>query len=168
MDIDIEGLERFADAAAAEARGNFKSLAAALAVRCGSPIEQRLAFAITVVFRTYGVEAPWRIEDHAWDRYGSDEPATGLYLQANVGKYRPDFLFDIRRRGQHRRALVIECDGHNFHERTKEQAARDRSRDRWMVSEHITVLRFTGSEIWRDAEECADQVFGAYQQAHED
>ena len=54
--------------------------------------------------------------------------------------------------------LAIECDGHDFHERTKEQAERDRSRDRWMIANGVQVIRFTGREIWRDPEECARQI----------
>lgn len=54
--------------------------------------------------------------------------------------------------------VAIECDGHRFHERTKEQAARDRSRDRTLTLEGWTVLRFTGSEIWRAPRACAKQV----------
>jgi hypothetical protein len=54
--------------------------------------------------------------------------------------------------------LIVECDGHDFHERTKEQARRDRSRDRYMTSLGFRVLRFTGSEIHRDAEACAQEI----------
>jgi len=46
--------------------------------------------------------------------------------------------------------FFVECDGHDFHERTKEQAERDRSKDRAFQAEGIPVLRFTGREIWRD------------------
>lgn len=46
--------------------------------------------------------------------------------------------------------LVVELDGHDFHERTKEQAQRDKSRDRAMTFDGWTVLRFTGSEVFRD------------------
>lgn len=56
------------------------------------------------------------------------------------------------------RKLIVECDGHNFHERTKEQAARDRSRDRAAILAGYDILRFTGSEIWNDAWGCAAQV----------
>jgi hypothetical protein len=56
------------------------------------------------------------------------------------------------------RRLVVECDGHDFHERTKEQAARDRSRDREGQLAGFTVFRFTGSELWRDAWGCAGKV----------
>ena len=56
------------------------------------------------------------------------------------------------------RKLVVECDGHDFHERTKEQAAKDRSRDRHLNAAGYDVFRFTGSELWRDPWGCADQV----------
>lgn len=55
--------------------------------------------------------------------------------------------------------LVVECDGHDYHERTKEQAARDRRRDRWCQQNNISVMRFTGSEIWADPTACALEVF---------
>lgn len=51
--------------------------------------------------------------------------------------------------------LVIECDGHEFHERTKEQAARDRARDRALQAAGITIMRFTGAELYRDPMKCA-------------
>jgi very-short-patch-repair endonuclease len=54
--------------------------------------------------------------------------------------------------------IVVECDGHDFHERTKEQAARDRSRDRRLQAAGHHVLRFTGSEIYRDPMKCAEEV----------
>jgi very-short-patch-repair endonuclease len=54
--------------------------------------------------------------------------------------------------------LIVECDGHDFHERTKEQAKRDRSRDRLAQCQGIPILRFTGSEIWNDPLGCGYQV----------
>ena len=79
------------------------------------------------------------------------------YTQADVGPYRADFLFQSWLGGQSR-SFVVECDGHDFHERTKKQAARDRTRDRWMIAQGITVLRFTGSEIWASPEKCASDI----------
>lgn len=46
--------------------------------------------------------------------------------------------------------IAVECDGHDFHERTREQAERDKRRDRDLQVEGWLVARFTGSEIWRD------------------
>lgn len=50
--------------------------------------------------------------------------------------------------------VAIELDGHDFHERTKEQAERDKSRDRLLQAAGWQVLRFTGSEVWRDPKRC--------------
>lgn len=57
-----------------------------------------------------------------------------------------------------REKVIVECDGHEFHERTKEQAAKDRARDRASVMGGYDVFRFTGSELWRDPMGCAEQV----------
>jgi very-short-patch-repair endonuclease len=70
--------------------------------------------------------------------------------------YRADISISDNDMGAH---VVLEADGHDFHERTKEQAARDRSRDRAMTAAGITVLRFTGSEIWRDPMRCASEAY---------
>jgi very-short-patch-repair endonuclease len=76
-----------------------------------------------------------------------------LWPQAHIGNYRVDFLFVNVSRGR-RRLVVVECDGHDFHERTKEQAAADKARDRFLVGHGYQVLRFTGSEIYRDPFGC--------------
>ena len=73
--------------------------------------------------------------------------------QHTLGNYRADFA--IMYQGHH---VIVEADGHDFHERTKEQAQRDRQRDRDMQLMGWRVLRFTGSEIHRDAVGCARQV----------
>lgn len=80
--------------------------------------------------------------------------------QVEIGKinnWRVDFLM-LAPAETHWRKLIVECDGHDFHERTKEQAARDRSRDRAAQSNGYEIFRFTGSEIWRDPMGCANQV----------
>lgn len=57
--------------------------------------------------------------------------------------------------------IVIECDGHDFHEKTKAQARKDRSRDRAIQIRDARILRFTGSEIWESAIQCAEQIVDA-------
>jgi len=54
--------------------------------------------------------------------------------------------------------VAIELDGHDFHERTKEQAAKDKSRDRDLQAAGWRVLRFTGSEVWRDPKRCVREM----------
>lgn len=54
--------------------------------------------------------------------------------------------------------LLIELDGHDFHERTKEQAVRDRRRDRWAQENRDPLLRFTGSEVTGDPRGVVSEV----------
>jgi very-short-patch-repair endonuclease len=54
--------------------------------------------------------------------------------------------------------LIVECDGHDYHERTTKQATRDRSRDRAFTRHGFVTYRFTGSEIFNAPLECADEV----------
>jgi very-short-patch-repair endonuclease len=55
--------------------------------------------------------------------------------------------------------MVVEADGHDYHDRTREQASRDRRRDRFMQANGWIVARFTGADIHRDADACAREVF---------
>ena len=65
--------------------------------------------------------------------------------------YRLDFAyFHPMHHGKGLVKIAIECDGHEFHEKTKEQAKRDKERDRYLQSEGWIVARFTGSEIFRN------------------
>lgn len=82
-----------------------------------------------------------------------------LQPQAKIGDMRVDFLCTVVDRAGALHKLVVECDGHDFHERTKDQAARDRSRDRTLQEMGHTVFRFTGSEIFNAPLKCACQVF---------
>jgi len=58
--------------------------------------------------------------------------------------------------------LILECDGHAFHEKTKYQAARDKRRDRALQSLGYKVFRFTGSEIYNDAISCAVEAIRGF------
>lgn len=78
--------------------------------------------------------------------------------QVEIFEYRVDFLVYPAVAGV--KAIVVECDGHDFHERTKEQAERDRSRDRRLQEAGYFVFRFTGRELFRDPFKCVEQVAG--------
>jgi hypothetical protein len=56
------------------------------------------------------------------------------------------------------RKLAIYADGHDYHEKTRAQARRDRSIDRRLQSLGYVVYRFTGSEIHRDVRSCCDFI----------
>lgn len=73
---------------------------------------------------------------------------------------RPDFVIGDIYDDYH---LFIECDGHNFHEKTKEQAAKDKSRDRAFAKAGYHIIRFTGSEIYNDPLRCAREAIEVFE-----
>lgn len=79
-------------------------------------------------------------------------------MQVRVLDWPVDFLLGVSDFNGGKHYAVVECDGHDFHERTKEQAARDRSRDRRLQEAGFRVFRFTGSELYRDPLGCAVEV----------
>lgn len=83
-----------------------------------------------------------------------------LQCQKKIGRHRVDFMASWSYE-DYPTKIIVECDGHNFHERTKEQAQRDRAKDREWQKSGYRVFRFTGSEIYRDAFKCATEVFEA-------
>lgn len=87
-------------------------------------------------------------------------PMAGLYLwpQIKIGPHRVDFLVGVTSHREEQSYAIIECDGHDFHERTKEQAQRDKSRDRYLIGRGFRVLRYTGSEIYRDPEAVWEEI----------
>jgi very-short-patch-repair endonuclease len=118
----------------------------------GSPIERLFHHAIMFSCQL-GV---------SWFEITFDEPTDiqklKIETQALVLDWPVDFLLTVKSEYGLVSRLVIECDGHEFHERTKEQAKRDRSRDRRLQDAGLTVYRFTGSEIYRNSFGCARQA----------
>lgn len=55
-------------------------------------------------------------------------------------------------------ALVIECDGHEFHQKTKKQVEKDNKREYDLKMNGWEILRFSGSEIYNEPMECADKI----------
>ncbi len=54
--------------------------------------------------------------------------------------------------------IFIECDGHDYHEKTKEQAKKDKSKDRMLKIGGLDVIRFTGSEITANPDKCVAEI----------
>ncbi len=66
---------------------------------------------------------------------------------------KPDMLI-----GNDTKAIAIYCDGHMYHQTTKEQAFRDKNIDRELQKMGFVVLRFTGSEIFNNIERCVEEI----------
>ncbi len=79
-------------------------------------------------------------------------------VKINGNNYRLDFLVDACCENSGRILLVVECDGHEFHERTKAQVKNDNKRQRNLQSNGYIVVRFSGSEIYEDPKYCCNQL----------
>jgi len=120
--------------------------------RCESPIEQLLAVNfIDLEFQLYA-------ELSILDKFKSVHIEPQKEVLANKRKYRLDFLIEVIF-DKNSFKFAIECDGHDFHERTKEQAARDKARERNLTMNGYRVVRFTGSEIWTDSTACISDLY---------
>jgi very-short-patch-repair endonuclease len=89
--------------------------------------------------------------------YGSasfEAKHASLFTQVKIDAYRIDLVVA----GGYSLVLV-ECDGRDFHERTKQQAAYDRERDRRLLIMGLPTIRFTGSEIVNYPEKCCEELF---------
>jgi very-short-patch-repair endonuclease len=75
--------------------------------------------------------------------------------QHPIGRYRADFVV-FHRYSPLR--VVVECDGFEYHGRTREQDTHDKKRDRYMSQNGYRVLRFTGSEIMQDVWSCVSEI----------
>ena len=91
------------------------------------------------------------------------------YLLREPKDYRLDFLLTLERdehegssesTGLVHAKVAVEVDGHDYHERTKEQAKRDRLRDRMLTQAGYFVMRYTGSEVYQDAHLQATEIEG--------
>ena len=95
----------------------------------------------------------------AFIKGSNDQLAIWVCNELQVGSYYVDFVLGTKCSETGVAVLVgVECDGHDFHEKTKEQAARDKARERFLVREGLTVVRFTGSEIFARPIVCALQA----------
>lgn len=95
-----------------------------------------------------------------------------LEPQVPVGNYRVDFVANPLEHFEMGRfptevtdalakilpKYAIEIDGFPYHDKTPEQAERDKRRDRYIQSQGYTVLRFAAREVLRDPRMCTGEV----------
>jgi hypothetical protein len=119
----------------------------------GTPLIRTAVVGTSLEFKNKSTERIYRVvlQHEVWDYAAGGEEGPEVPIA------RADFLVAI---GPYFYAgVIVEVDGHDFHEKTKEQAARDKSRDRAVlrVSRRPTV-RFAGSEIHADPVGCVKEV----------
>lgn len=106
----------------------------------------------TIGMRRSRTESP--IESNFYDAmqgycYGGElEPQ--IEINANGHRYRADFAIPSKK-------IVIELDGHEYH-KSKEQRTNDARRERDLQTAGWKVIRFTGTEVHRDAYKCAEDA----------
>jgi len=87
--------------------------------------------------------------------FNADSPDNEACCQHNIspqvviGIYKVDFVVDER--------FVIEIDGYDFH-KTKEQRESDYKRERYLLRNGYITVRFTGTEVFLDAYQCATEA----------
>lgn len=105
-----------------------------LRTQCESPIE--VAFWNTAYFEL--------------SKFGDFAP------QIPVGIYRLDFaLTDIEAAPILK--VAIEIDGHEYH-KSQEQREHDSAKDRYLMRNRWQVVRFTGSQVFNDAQGCVRET----------
>lgn len=55
--------------------------------------------------------------------------------------------------------IIVECDGHDFHEKTKKQVAYNNEREYAIKKAGYDILRFSGSQIYENPFKCANDIF---------
>jgi very-short-patch-repair endonuclease len=134
-----------------------------LAPKCESPIEIGMLqgfLALHLIypgFRIDGLRRPFVSENYE----------AKVFIQHVVANYRLDFAVHVTN-GTKSAWIAVECDGHDFHERTRDQAKRDKRRDRFLVGQGFRVLRFTGSEIYENSFACAVSVWEIARKIHDE
>lgn len=118
-----------------------------------SPIETILGAAVLLCFRAAGKPLLLCLPAEV-------EKAKGGLLfvpQFRWSIYRSDWaIYNTRTSG----AMLLECDGKEFHS-SADQRAHDLKKDAAAHDRGFLTMRFTGSEIHRDADGCAKKVYGA-------
>lgn len=148
---------------------------------CQSPIEARFLAGFLCLVSSNQV--PFILTNNLHDDFltinsNYNYPQFIISPQNNIGEYKVDFLIScidiipdhdnpvksksgmiIPGSKEIKNEIIVECDGHDFHEKTKKQAAKDKKRDRELQSLGFHIFRFTGSEIWKDPIKCAIDVY---------
>jgi hypothetical protein len=145
--------------------GNIRGIIEGVGAHCESALELALCLAVGIAARSqeYAVLFDFRGSRIFGDPEG--DVTVRVRPQVRFGDYRVDLLVSMQSiEGPddaitaRSKTAVVECDGFEFHDATKEQACCDRKRDRYLQSLGMPVLRFAGTEIWADVFACAGAI----------
>lgn len=127
-----------------------------------SPIEQMFVAAIHVMAKA-NFE---RINPPPLMGIGGEYNGNGVYVQPQfrVDKYRVDFRVErFGNCGHSTGVVLVELDGHEFHDKDQKQRSYEKARDRFLAKSGFVVLHFTGSDVAADPYKVAYEVLDAVQ-----
>lgn len=82
--------------------------------------------------------------------------ACDLEPQKTIGIYKVDFVYE---------SCAIEIDGYDYH-KTKEQREYDYNRERYLLKNGYTPIRFTGTEVFLDPDKCVREMHEIAEKIH--
>lgn len=125
-----------------------------------SPLELVMFSAISVAEKAMQLQ-PGHGADAWRDMRAARLARIDLQVAVPIGTYRADMVMEAKIDADdvEMPKVVIECDGFTFHDKTRDQAIRDRARDRYMQREGFVVARFAGDEIVEQPFACAFEVY---------
>ena len=138
--------------------------------KCQSPIESTLLGAMIIVFTRhhFSLHLGSDLDDHVGKviyKSSHRNSVISIVPQKKLDTYQVDFLITIYSpENDYKKSLIIECDGHDFHEKTKQQIAADKKRERHLQSLGYHIFRFSGSEITKDTMHCAEEILRKFPQ----
>lgn len=119
-------------------------------INCESPIEQLLAIEL----------ADSRLDEI--NIYNPFIDVVGIDKQKEITvknkKYRVDFLIPVIYKNQENINFIIECDGYEFHQKTKKQVENDNKRMRDLQEAGYEIIRFSGTEIYHKPYKCVMNI----------
>jgi very-short-patch-repair endonuclease len=118
-------------------------------VDCESPIEQMLSVELEVAQRQGKFDIPLLVDVIGFEKQ--------KIIVCGDKKYRADIAIPVKY-WNGLQMFLVECDGHDFHQKTKEQVAKDNERMRDLQLAGYIIIRFSGSEIYHKAPRCACEI----------
>jgi very-short-patch-repair endonuclease len=116
-----------------------------------SPIEQLFWVAAQLLCEANYVAVNPECE---YSKDGNHKYECGAYIhqQFPIGNYKVDFMLEQHGIGPDDilKPVVVELDGHAFHDKDKRQRSYEKARDRFLVKAGYRVLHFTGSDVVAD------------------
>lgn len=128
-----------------------------------SPIEQLFITAIHVMAKA--IFEPINPRPSVADD-GQKFSSAGIHIepQFSIDRYRVDFRVErFGNYGYSTGVVLVELDGHEFHDKDKKQRSYEKARDRFLAKSGFVVLHFTGSDVVADPYKVAHEVLDAIQ-----